>query len=120
MSTEAREKPAGGTPIEHMVGIGADGGLQRGLKNRHIQMIALGGAIGTGLFYGSATSIGMAGPSITLAYLLGGGVIFLIMRALGEMSWHTPVSGAFSHYATVRRVLLRVELLVQLHRGQHG
>jgi AAT family amino acid transporter len=76
-----------------------DGGLHRGLSNRHIQMIALGGAIGTGLFYGSATSIGMAGPSITLGYLLGGAVIFLIMRALGEMSVHTPVSGAFSHYA---------------------
>ena len=76
-----------------------EGGLKRGLKNRHIQMIALGGAIGTGLFYGSASSIGMAGPSITLAYLIGGAVIFLIMRALGEMSWHTPVSGAFSHYA---------------------
>ena len=43
--------------------------FDRGLKNRHIQMIALGGAIGTGLFYGSATSIGMAGPSIALAYL---------------------------------------------------
>src|SRR5664280_2722232 len=40
----------------------------------------------------------MAGPSITLAYLLGGGVIFLIMRALGEMSCHSPVSGAFSDY----------------------
>jgi AAT family amino acid transporter len=45
----------------------ADRGLRRGLKNRHIQMIALGGAIGTGLFYGSATSIGMAGPSIVLS-----------------------------------------------------
>ena len=63
-------------------------------------MIALGGAIGTGLFYGSATSIGMAGPAIVLSYLLGGAVIFLIMRALGEMSVHTPVSGAFSHYAS--------------------
>ena len=51
----------------------------RGLKNRHIQMIALGGAIGTGLFYGSATSIGMAGPAITVAYLVGGAVIFLII-----------------------------------------
>ena len=102
MSTAAQERtsaidPAGpaltgGVPEEA-------GGLRRGLKNRHIQMIALGGAIGTGLFYGSASSIGMAGPSIVVAYLLGGAVIFLIMRALGEMSWHTPVSGAFSHYA---------------------
>ncbi len=73
--------------------------LKRGLKNRHIQMIALGGAIGTGLFYGSATTIQQTGPSITLAYVIGGLVIFFIMRALGEMSVDNPVSGAFSHYA---------------------
>lgn len=73
--------------------------LKRGLKNRHIQMIALGGAIGTGLFYGSATTIKQTGPSISLAYVFGGIVIFFIMRALGEMSVDNPVSGAFSHYA---------------------
>ena len=104
MSTDARDKtalaePTLGIGTDHAASPAADGGLRRGLKNRHIQMIALGGAIGTGLFYGSATSIGMAGPSIVLSYLLGGVVIFLIMRALGEMSVHTPVSGAFSHYA---------------------
>lgn len=75
-------------------------GLRRNLQNRHIQMIALGGAIGTGLFYGSAGSAMIAGPSVLLTYALGGLAIFLIMRALGEMSWHTPVSGAFSYYAT--------------------
>jgi amino acid transporter, AAT family len=73
--------------------------MQRGLKNRHIQMIALGGAIGTGLFYGSAQTIKLAGPAITLSYLIGGIVIFWIMRMLGEMSVDEPVSGSFSHYA---------------------
>ena len=73
--------------------------LNRGLKNRHIQMIALGGAIGTGLFYGSATTIQLVGPAITLSYIIGGIAIFFIVRALGEMSVDEPVSGAFSHYA---------------------
>ena len=73
--------------------------IRRGLKNRHIQMIALGGAIGTGLFYGSATVVKMAGPAITLSYLIGGIVIFFIMRALGEMAVAHPVSGSFSQYA---------------------
>lgn len=73
--------------------------IQRGLKNRHIQMIALGGAIGTGLFYGSASVIKMAGPAITMSYLVGGIIIFFIMRALGEMAVDNPVSGSFSQYA---------------------
>lgn len=73
--------------------------LTRGLKNRHIQMIALGGAIGTGLFYGSAASIQLAGPSVIVSYLVGGAVMYLIMRMLGEMSTEEPVAGAFSHFA---------------------
>ncbi|MDY6055059.1 amino acid permease [Micrococcus sp.] len=74
-------------------------GLRRALKNRHIQMIALGGAIGTGLFFGSAEAISLAGPAILLAYPIGGLVIYLVMRALGEMSVEDPHAGAFSHYA---------------------
>jgi AAT family amino acid transporter/aromatic amino acid transport protein AroP len=74
--------------------------MKRGLKNRHLQMIALGGAIGTGLFYGSTSTIALAGPAVMLAYLLGGIVIFFIMRMLGEMAVDEPVSGSFSHYAT--------------------
>lgn len=73
--------------------------LHRGLDNRHIQLIALGGAIGVGLFYGSSATIQMAGPSILFSYLIGGLVIFTIMRALGEMAVEEPVSGSFSSYA---------------------
>lgn len=73
--------------------------LARRLKNRHIQMIALGGAIGTGLFYGSAASIQLVGPGVILSYLIGGAIMYLIMRMLGEMSVEEPVAGAFSHFA---------------------
>jgi aromatic amino acid transport protein AroP len=77
----------------------ADGELARGLKNRHIQLIALGGAIGTGLFLGIADTIKMAGPSVLLGYAIGGFIAFLIMRQLGEMVAEEPVSGSFSYFA---------------------
>jgi aromatic amino acid transport protein AroP len=75
------------------------GALQRGLKSRHIQLIALGGAIGTGLFLGVAETVRMAGPSILLGYALAGLVAFLIMRQLSEMMVDEPVAGSFSHFA---------------------
>ncbi|GAO95790.1 proline-specific permease proY [Pseudomonas syringae pv. actinidiae] len=62
--------------------------------------MALGSAIGTGLFYGSASAIQQAGPAVLLAYLIGGAAVYMVMRALGEMAVHDPVSGSFSHYAT--------------------
>ena len=73
--------------------------LNRGLKNRHLQMIALGTAVGTGLFYGSTSTIALAGPAVTLSYLIAGIIIFLVVRMLGEMSVEEPVSGSFSYYA---------------------
>lgn len=59
--------------------------LSRSLKGRHVQLIAIGGTIGTGLFLGAGQSIHVAGPSILLAYLIAGLVCFLMMRAMGEL-----------------------------------
>ncbi|BBP82085.1 MULTISPECIES: amino acid permease [Pseudomonas] len=75
------------------------GSLKRGLENRHIQLIALGGAIGTGLFLGSAGVLKSAGPSMILGYAIAGFIAFLIMRQLGEMIVEEPVAGSFSHFA---------------------
>jgi aromatic amino acid transport protein AroP len=73
--------------------------LKRGLQNRHIQLIALGGAIGTGLFLGIGPAAVLAGPAVILGYALAGIIAFFIMRQLGEMVVEEPVSGSFSHFA---------------------
>lgn len=70
----------------------------KGLRARHIHFIALGSAIGTGLFYGSAGAIQAAGPSVLLVYLLGGAVVYFMLRALGEMAVRHPVRGSFAVY----------------------
>ena len=72
--------------------------LKRGLKSRHIQMIALGGTIGVGLFMGSASTIQWTGPSVLLAYAISGIFIFLIMRAMGEMLYVEPSTGSFATF----------------------
>ncbi|MBV8783502.1 MAG: amino acid permease [Gammaproteobacteria bacterium] len=73
--------------------------LARNLRNRHIQLIAIGGTIGVGLFLGSAKAIHNAGPGLLLAYAVGGVAIFFIMRALGELLTYRPVAGSFATYA---------------------
>lgn len=73
--------------------------LERGLKDRHIQLIAIGGAIGVGLFLGSAKAISKAGPALLLTYAFAGLAVFFIMRALGELLIHRPVAGSFAIYA---------------------
>jgi AAT family amino acid transporter/D-serine/D-alanine/glycine transporter len=76
-----------------------DSHLSRNLRDRHIQLIALGGTIGVGLFLGSAKAIHHAGPGLLLAYAFGGVAVFLIMRALGELLTYRPVAGSFAVYA---------------------
>ncbi len=75
------------------------GGLQAGLKSRHLSMIAIGGVIGAGLFVGSSSGIATAGPGILLSYALVGTLVVLVMRMLGEMSAANPTSGSFSAHA---------------------
>ena len=72
--------------------------LKRGLEARHIQMIALGGTIGVGLFMGSASTIQWTGPSVLLAYAISGIFIFFIMRAMGEMLYVEPSTGSFATF----------------------
>ena len=77
----------------------ADEGYHKGLKNRHIQMIALGGSIGTGLFLGTGGRLALGGPALAFSYAICGLFAFVMVRAMGELSMHRPSSGAFVSYA---------------------
>ena len=84
-------------PLEHS----DDNRLQRRLHSRHLTMIAIGGAIGTGLFLASGKTISQAGPGgAIVAYGLIGLMVFLLMQSLGEMSTYLPVAGSFGEYGT--------------------
>ena len=87
--------PAPGT---HTVDKG-DVGYNKALKNRHLQMIAIGGSIGTGLFLGAGGRLAQGGPGLALAYAICGVFAFLMVRALGELAIRRPSSGAFVSYA---------------------
>lgn len=73
--------------------------MVRGLKNRHLQLIALGGIIGSGYFLGTGYVISKAGPASFLAYLLGGLIVFSVMLCLGELAVAVPISSSFVNYA---------------------
>ncbi|MDA0162757.1 amino acid permease [Solirubrobacter ginsenosidimutans] len=75
------------------------GGLQSGLKRRHVTMISLGGVIGAGLFVGSGAVINQTGPAAVLSYLAAGLLVVLVMRMLGEMAVANPSTGSFADYA---------------------
>ncbi|KAL2136853.1 hypothetical protein VTI74DRAFT_579 [Chaetomium olivicolor] len=75
--------------------------LARELKNRHLQMIAISGSIGTGLFVASGKALSQGGPAaVVLVYLVTGGMLWVTMQALGEMAVLFPVAGSFSAYST--------------------
>src|ERR1700739_508191 len=76
-----------------------DAGYHKGLKKRQIQMIALGGAIGTGLFLGAGGRLASAGPGLFLVYGICGIFVFLILRALGGLVLPRPSTGSFVSYA---------------------
>jgi GABA permease len=80
-------------------GPGDDSHLKKGLKQRHLTMIAIGGVIGAGLFVGSGAIIGEVGPAAFLTYAITGVLIVMVMRMLGEMAVANPSTGSFSDYA---------------------
>jgi len=75
-----------------------DSGYNRGLKDRHVQLIALGGIIGSGYFLGTGEVINLVGPAVFIAYMLGGLIIFLTMLCMGELAVAIPISGSFVTY----------------------
>ena len=91
--------PSAAPPGQASADSPVEGGLQRNLKARHINLIAIGGAIGTGLFVGTGASISAAGPGgAIVSYGVIGIAIYFMMAALGEMVTHRPVAGAFETY----------------------
>lgn len=76
-----------------------DAGYHKGLKGRQVQMIAMGGAIGTGLFLGAGSRLHSAGPSLAIVYAIAGVFAFFVVRAMGELVMHRPSSGSFVSYS---------------------
>jgi AAT family amino acid transporter len=91
--------PASETEYFHQVAVQHDR-LKRGLSARQVQMIAIGGTIGTGLFLGTGKALATGGPaSMLIAYAISGGIVFLTMLSLGEMAAFIPVAGSFCTFA---------------------
>ena len=89
------EVPAVASPADPNRLVEREAGLHRNLTPRQLSMIAVGGAIGTGLFLGSALSVQLAGPGVILSYIGAAGIALTLMWALGEMTIAHPVAGSF-------------------------
>lgn len=85
---------------KHHTGEETENGMVRGLQNRHVQLIAIAGTIGTGLFLGAGRSLSLTGPSIILVYMLTGVFMYLMMRAIGEMLYMDPDQHTFINFIT--------------------
>ena len=85
---------------KHHPGEETENGMVRGLQNRHVQLIAIAGTIGTGLFLGDGRSLSLTGPSIILVYMLTGAFMYLMMRAIGEMLYMDPDQHTFINFIT--------------------
>ena len=85
---------------KHHTGEETENGMVRGLQNRHVQLIAIAGTIGTGLFLGAGRSLSLTGPSIILVYMLTGAFMYLMMRAIGEMLYMDPDQHTFINFIT--------------------
>lgn len=99
MSVRETVKVGDPPPEPEKAGDAGDAGYAKTLQARHIGMIAIGGAIGTGLFLGVGASLQKAGPGLALSYLVAGLFAFLVVRALGELVVYRPSSGSFVSYA---------------------
>ncbi|MEU0503440.1 amino acid permease [Nocardia sp. NPDC005998] len=98
MHDHEQQSTATAAAPEPRIDIG-DLGYQKRLRKRHMQMIAIGGSIGTGLFLGASGRMALAGPSLALVYIVCGIFTFMVVRALGELVMYRPSSGAFVSYA---------------------
>lgn len=99
IATGRSDSGSGSDPEKHSVKDASTHELERGFSARHLQFIAIGGAVGTGLFIGAGTALSTAGPaSCLISYLFVGTILYAVMTSLGEMATYLPVPGSFTAY----------------------